>query len=79
MLQVLRLLARRFETTSASLALLFYELAQQPEIQQRLRTELREALEDGNEHGLTYDFIMNHTYLDMVVSEGLRLYPVANG
>lgn len=67
-----------FETTSAALSFLLFELSQRPDIQQRLRSELQTALEETGTD-LTYDFILNHTYLDMVISECLRLYPVGQG
>ncbi|KAI4500374.1 hypothetical protein M0802_004336 [Mischocyttarus mexicanus] len=64
-----------FETSSTTLALSLYELAQQPEIQDRLRKEIMEALEK-NDNKVTYEMVTNMPYLHMVVSETLRKYPV---
>ncbi|XP_003739531.2 cytochrome P450 3A9 [Galendromus occidentalis] len=67
-----------FETTSSALSFLIYSLAREPEIRARLRHNLQKSLEETG-YELSYDFVMNHRYLDMVINEGLRLYPTANG
>lgn len=46
----------------------------QPDIQEKLRTELRQALKSNNGY-LTYEAILNLEYLGMVISEVLRKYP----
>ncbi|XP_029172835.1 cytochrome P450 6k1-like [Nylanderia fulva] len=51
-----------------------YELAMQPEIQNKLRKEILDALNKAND-SITYDMVMSLPYLDLVVSETLRLYP----
>nr|QEL53083.1 cytochrome P450 CYP9A101 [Mythimna separata] len=65
-----------FETVSSSMSFLLYELAVNPDVQERLVQEIREH--DAKNGGL-FDFnsIQNMTYLDMVVSEVLRLWPPA--
>ncbi|KAK2585575.1 hypothetical protein KPH14_010209 [Odynerus spinipes] len=63
-----------FETSSTTLAFSLYELALQPEIQRRLRSEILEALKINNGK-VTYEMVMGLTYLEMVVSETLRKYP----
>lgn len=50
------------------------ELAKQPDIQRRVREEIREKL---NGQPLTYEGISEMNYLHQVVSETLRLYPPA--
>lgn len=63
-----------FETSSTTLAFSLYELALQPDIQQRLRSEILEAVENNNGK-VTYEMVTSLPYLDMVVSETLRKYP----
>ncbi|CAB3238026.1 unnamed protein product [Arctia plantaginis] len=63
-----------FETASSGMCFLLYELAVNPDIQDRLAKEIR----DHNvKNGGKFDFnsIQNMKYLDMVVSELLRLWP----
>ncbi|EFN71133.1 Cytochrome P450 6k1 [Camponotus floridanus] len=63
-----------YETSSTTMAFTLYELALQPEIQDKLRKEILDAL-DKNDDTITYDMILSLPYLDMVVSETLRMYP----
>ncbi|KAF8162463.1 cytochrome P450 [Mycena galopus ATCC 62051] len=58
------------ETTAGSLAFILWELARQPAIQDRLRTEV---LSSGRD--LSYDRIQKLEFLDAVIKEGLRLHP----
>ncbi|XP_025265760.1 cytochrome P450 6k1 isoform X3 [Camponotus floridanus] len=62
------------ETTSTTMAFSLYELALQPDLQNTVRKEIVEAL-DKSDGKITYDLIMTLTYLDMVISETLRMYP----
>nr|XP_029730817.1 probable cytochrome P450 6g2 isoform X2 [Aedes albopictus] len=65
-----------FETTSSVLSFTLYELTKNPEIQQRLREEIRNCIQ---KHGqdLPYECLVNEMpYLGMVISEAARLYPV---
>lgn len=64
-----------FETSSTTLALSLFELALNPEIQNKLRKEIMDAL-DQNDNKVTYEMVTNLSYLHMVVSETLRKYPV---
>ncbi|XP_063918412.1 cytochrome P450 6k1-like [Zophobas morio] len=63
------------DTTSVTVAFILYELALQPNIQDRLRREIREAFEKYGD--FTYEAINEMKYLDMVFSETLRKYPLA--
>lgn len=65
--QALLFFLASYESSSTLLAFIFYELAVNPEIQKKLTTEVDETLEvcDGK---ISYDALMQMTYLDMVVS-----------
>lgn len=53
-----------FETTASTLACCIYELAVNPEIQNKLRDEIQMTRE---REGLNYDTINNLPYLEMVI------------
>jgi cytochrome P450 family 6 len=55
-----------FETSSTTMTFCLYELAVNPDIQERLRAEIDTMLEkhDGN---ITYESILEMEYLDKVV------------
>ncbi|PBK71918.1 cytochrome P450 [Armillaria solidipes] len=57
------------ETTSCSIIFSLYELAGQPDIQDKLRREIHALGSD-----LNYDSISNLSFLDAVIREGLRLH-----
>ncbi|CAH1400050.1 unnamed protein product [Nezara viridula] len=62
-----------FETSSSVQSYCLYELALNPEIQKKLREEINATI---NKHGgITYQAIQEMEYLDMVVSETMRMYP----
>ncbi|XP_021934435.1 cytochrome P450 6k1-like [Zootermopsis nevadensis] len=65
-----------FETSSTTMTFCLYELALNPDIQERLRAEIDTVVEkhDGN---ITYESIFEMEYLDKVVDETLRKYPPA--
>ncbi|CAE6495283.1 unnamed protein product [Rhizoctonia solani] len=74
--QVNGLLFGGLDTTSAALARILHLLAQHPDVQARLRAEIREA------HGLygkelDYDQLNSLKYLDAVCRESLRLWSPA--
>lgn len=60
-------------TTSACLSYTTFLLSTHQNIQENLRQDLLNIIQDKEE--LTYDDIMNSSYLDQVVSESLRIYP----
>ncbi|CAD7011938.1 unnamed protein product [Ceratitis capitata] len=66
-----------FETSSSLIALILYELAKQPSIQQKLRDEIHAYSRGPSNSRLSYKQILHMRYMDMVVAEGLRLYPTA--
>ncbi|EDW05265.1 probable cytochrome P450 6a21 [Drosophila mojavensis] len=67
--------AAGFETSSTTMGFVLYELAQNVDIQDRLREECKEVLAKHN-GDLTYECIKDMQYLNQVISETLRLYTV---
>lgn len=63
-----------FETSSTLMTFTLYELAMNPDVQDRLRQEVTTAIEE-NGGKLNYDLLFSLKYLDMVVNEALRKYP----
>ncbi|XP_062142777.1 probable cytochrome P450 6a14 [Drosophila sulfurigaster albostrigata] len=62
-----------FETSSSNMSYALFELAKNEESQCKLRSEIQSVLQ---KHGkLTYDAMMEMTYLDQVINETLRKYP----
>ncbi|XP_064551996.1 probable cytochrome P450 6a23 [Drosophila montana] len=67
-----------FETTSTALTLALYELARHEHIQCLLREEIEEVIANYGENGeLNYEAMQKMKYLEQVISETLRMYPVA--
>ncbi|XP_052023974.1 cytochrome P450 3A13 [Apodemus sylvaticus] len=64
-----------YETTSSALSFVLYLLAIHPDVQKKLQDEIDAAL--PNKAPATYDTLLQMEYLDMVVNETLRLYPIA--
>lgn len=62
------------ETTSTVLSFACYHLAVSPEIQEKLQQEIDSVWSDDSQM-LSYETIHQLPYLDMVISETLRLYP----
>ncbi|XP_070617452.1 cytochrome P450 3A9-like [Erythrolamprus reginae] len=63
-----------YEPTSNTLGYMAYNLAMHPDIQQKLQEEIDAVL--PNKAPLTYDAIMQLDYLDMVLNESQRMYPL---
>jgi len=66
--------AAGFETVSSTLSFTLYELCLHPEIQTKLRSEIKDTIAERG--GFTYDAIQRMKYMNMVVCETLRKYPV---
>ncbi|XP_038619484.1 cytochrome P450 3A5-like [Tachyglossus aculeatus] len=64
-----------YETTSNTLSFMSYNLAIHPDVQEKLQEEIDTVL--PNKSPLTYDALVQMEYLDMVINEVLRLYPIA--
>ncbi|KFO78913.1 Cytochrome P450 3A13, partial [Cuculus canorus] len=63
-----------YETISTTLSYTAYELALHPDVQQKLLNEIDSVF--PNKAPLTYEAMMKMEYLDMTVSETLRLFPI---
>lgn len=62
------------ESSSTTIALTLMELAKNPQLQKRARSEIQEELK---KHGFTYEGMQNLKFLQQAISETLRLYPAA--
>ncbi|CAL1686488.1 unnamed protein product [Lasius platythorax] len=65
-----------FDSTSTLMCFAAHELAVNQEIQKRLQNEIDQVLEESNGQA-SYEVVNNMEYLDAVISEALRMYPVA--
>nr|XP_026327064.1 cytochrome P450 9e2-like [Hyposmocoma kahamanoa] len=72
--QAILFFAAGFESVSSTMSFLLYELAINPDKQKKLYQEIKEN-EVKNNGKFDYTSIQNMIYMDMVVSEILRLYP----
>ncbi|EDV25750.1 uncharacterized protein TRIADDRAFT_23953 [Trichoplax adhaerens] len=63
-----------YETTANTLSSVCYLLAVNPDVQERLINEVDDAF-SGVDDDLSYEQIFELKYLDMVITETLRLYP----
>ncbi|GBP63484.1 Cytochrome P450 9e2 [Eumeta japonica] len=64
------------DTTSNLINFFLYEMAMNPEVQKKLQEEL-DAVPDSDSTNDLYERIQSMEYLDMTVSEVLRLWPLA--
>ncbi|CAG9833186.1 unnamed protein product [Diabrotica balteata] len=63
-----------YETTSSAISFTLYELAKQPDIQEKLREEIKSVVK---KHGdLSYEAVHDMPFLEMCLLETLRMYPV---
>jgi len=69
--EVITLLTAGIEATALALAWIFHEIAANPEIEQRVRTEIDEVLAG---RPVTFDDVPKLTYLGQVANEVLRKY-----
>lgn len=65
-----------FDTISTGFMFMAYELALNQDVQQKLYEEVVETNKQLQGKSLTYDALQKMTYMDMVVSESLRMWPV---
>ncbi|XP_057660420.1 probable cytochrome P450 6a20 isoform X3 [Diorhabda carinulata] len=65
-----------FETSSTTMTFVLLELAKRQDLQDKLREEIKTVIQRHN-NKITYEGIMEMSYLDKVVNETLRLHPPA--
>ncbi|XP_006462834.1 hypothetical protein AGABI2DRAFT_179443 [Agaricus bisporus var. bisporus H97] len=70
--QVSTLVFAAMDTTSSALARILWLLSEHPDVQDRMRDEIREAQKNDE---LSYDQLVSLPYLDAVCRETLRVYP----
>ncbi|XP_055529189.1 probable cytochrome P450 9f2 [Wyeomyia smithii] len=75
--QCLIFLLGGFDTVSTAATFLIYELIRNPEIQEKLYQEILATEKSLNGKPLTYDALQGMKYMDMVVSESLRMWSPA--
>ncbi|KAF5287162.1 hypothetical protein FQA39_LY16040 [Lamprigera yunnana] len=63
-----------FDTASTTMAYAIYELAVNPDIQEKLQREVDDAFQKSKGE-LTYESLISMKYLDMVINETLRKWP----
>ena len=66
-----------YETSSNTLSFILYHLALNPDVQDKLRTEINEAVESNAKRKSLYELAQNMEYLDCVIKESQRLCPAA--
>ncbi|XP_016942923.3 probable cytochrome P450 6a13 [Drosophila suzukii] len=64
-----------FDTSSTTMSFCLFELALNHDVQDKLRVEVLEVLGRNNQK-LTYESVQEMPYLDQVVAETLRKYPI---
>uniref|UniRef100_A0A1I8Q640 Cytochrome P450 n=1 Tax=Stomoxys calcitrans TaxID=35570 RepID=A0A1I8Q640_STOCA len=65
-----------FETTAGLMSLASHELMENPDVQNRLYEEIQQTDEELEGQQLTYEALQKMTYMEMVVSEVLRKWPI---
>ncbi|EAT33123.1 AAEL014603-PA [Aedes aegypti] len=66
-----------FESVSTTSMFMIYELILNPEIQQKLYEEVEQTYKQLGDKLLTYDALQSMKYMDMVVSETMRKWPLS--
>ncbi|KAK9299922.1 hypothetical protein QLX08_007225 [Tetragonisca angustula] len=65
-----------FDAIASQTSIMAHLLAENPDVQERLQQEIDETLKNNNGE-LTYEAMHEMKYLDAVINETLRLYPIA--
>lgn len=74
--ELLNILLAGRDTTASLLSNVVWELARQPEIMERLRTEITEIAGTDIDEVPTYQQIKDMKYLRAIINESQRLYPI---
>lgn len=69
--------AAGYESSATTMGFMLMQLAQNPEIQNKLAAEIKEVLRRHDDK-VTYEALQDMTYLDRVFDETLRMYPVVD-
>lgn len=77
MAQCLTFFLAGYDTGSSVMSLLAYELATNKDVQEKLIAEIDQVNEELDGKHLTYDALQKMKYIDMVITEGLRVWPPA--
>ncbi|XP_074033926.1 cytochrome P450 6a2 isoform X1 [Leptinotarsa decemlineata] len=72
--QVFLFFIASLDTSSSAISFALYELANNPDMQERTREEIIQVLEKHNDQ-ITSDCLKEMKYLNQVINETLRLYP----
>ncbi|GJQ73209.1 Cyp6a9 [Trypoxylus dichotomus] len=74
--QVILFFIAGFDTSSVTLSFCLFCLASNKEVQEKLREEIKFVLKkhDGQ---ITYDSLQDMKYMDQVINETMRMYPIA--
>jgi len=68
------LLVAGYDTTGMTISFASYELANNPDIQEKLQEEIDEAFDEAGDKMPDYNVIQNLPYLDQVIHETLRIH-----
>ncbi|KAL1116527.1 hypothetical protein AAG570_004999 [Ranatra chinensis] len=66
-----------YESISSALSFFFYNLAKNPDVQDKVRAEVVKSTADNPDD--VYDAIAGMKYMEAAINESLRLYPPAGG
>lgn len=75
--QCMSFLLGGFSTVTLTLSFIAHDIAVRPDVQNKLLQEIQQTTESLNGEPLTYETLQKMKYLDMVVSESMRLWPQA--
>ena len=72
-----------YETTATALAYATYELARHPDVLEKLQSEIDQLALSNDENDQMnkhpdYDIVGQMEYMDIFISEILRMYPIGN-
>ncbi|KAJ8668546.1 hypothetical protein QAD02_010209 [Eretmocerus hayati] len=65
-----------FETSASIAAFACNQLSNHPDIQEKLRQEIKIVLKNCDSENLTYEALKDMVFLDQVISETIRLHPI---
>uniref|UniRef100_A0A914Q6S1 Cytochrome P450 n=1 Tax=Panagrolaimus davidi TaxID=227884 RepID=A0A914Q6S1_9BILA len=75
--QLVLFLVAGYETTATTLHFIIYVLAQYPDIQDKLRDEVKEIFGDSGKDEIEFEDLSKLIYMNAVINETLRIFPPA--